>query len=88
MQENHVEMVRSRNGRDGVLSATVHNTDAPYVGGEMTEIEIVLNRRYPLVTNTSMAINMNDMFVRCMECGCTVLLGRSGCRIAGDRRAL
>ena len=50
-------------GRDGVLSATVHNTDAPYVGGETMEIEIVLNRRYPLVTIASMAIKTNDMFV-------------------------
>ena len=50
-------------GRDGVLSAALHNTDAPYVGGETTEIEIVLNRRYPLVTIASMGINTNDLFV-------------------------
>ena len=35
------------------------NTDAPYEGGERTEMEIVLNRRYPLVTIASMAINAN-----------------------------
>ena len=47
----------------GVLKAFAHDTDAPYVGGETTEIEVTVNRRYPLVTIASMGINTNDLFV-------------------------
>eukprot|EP00541_Cyclophora_tenuis_P019293 CAMPEP_0116553714 /NCGR_PEP_ID=MMETSP0397-20121206/7197_1 /TAXON_ID=216820 /ORGANISM="Cyclophora tenuis, Strain ECT3854" /LENGTH=166 /DNA_ID=CAMNT_0004078809 /DNA_START=227 /DNA_END=727 /DNA_ORIENTATION=+ len=47
----------------GVLSTSIHNDGAPYVGGESTEIEVTLNRNYPMVTIATMAINTNDCFV-------------------------
>ena len=46
------------------------NTDAPYEGGERTEMEIVLNRRYPLVTIASMAIANASSALETIEMNC------------------
>lgn len=50
-------------GANGVQSARIHNTGAPYFGGNTTEIEVTINYRYRFVTIAAMAINTNDMFV-------------------------
>jgi len=47
---------------EGVGSATAFMEGAPYVGGEIFEIEVEISEEYPLVTVATMAINTNDCF--------------------------
>lgn len=47
---------------DGVLSAGIFNSGAPYFGGETLQIEVEVTDYYPLVTIATMAINTNDCF--------------------------
>lgn len=56
-------MMYYRENSRGVHSVSIHNDNAPYVGGESTQIEVRVSPRFPMVTIATMAINTNDCFV-------------------------
>ena len=57
------KLVEKFYGMEGVLSAEVFSDGAPFFVGGSFEIPVRVNRRYPLVTIASMAINTNDLIV-------------------------
>ena len=46
-----------------VKDVKIHNTGAPYDGGEVTTFSVEIDRKFPRVSIAAMAINTNDMFV-------------------------